>query len=168
MTTCRYLSFMLIVLWGLLLNFTAMADSRIAVLEFELKDLTLQPAPEEQQRLAMISQLMRSELAEQGFQIVPIASAVQSAADAGVGYLFDRPQTAAQLGAAHRADYIAIGRVHKPSFLFVYLKVRLVDVYTKQLIGDYVVELKGSREKLARRGVQHIVRQLQATLAKHS
>ena len=68
------------------------------------------------------------------------------------GYLFDHTEVAAQLGERSGVDWIAVGRVHKPSFLFAYLKVRLVNTRTRRVVGDFVVEVKGYLKKLTERG----------------
>ena len=138
------------------------ADTNIAVLDFELKDLTLLPGtPKEVKRTASIAPFLREALTENDdLQLVAIGSAAQSKANVAFGYLFDRPEVTAKLGEEYGADYVAVGRLHKASFLFVYLKVHLVDVKAKQLVGDYVVEIKGYLEKLARRGAASLAKQI--------
>ena len=46
----------------------------------------------------------------------------------GFGYLFDHHDLAAQLAKQYHADYVLVGRLHKPSFLFIYLMAHLIDV----------------------------------------
>jgi hypothetical protein len=142
------------------------ADTRIAVLDFELKDLTPLPnTPQELERTASVAPLLRRMLADKPhLVIVDIDAAAQTAADKGAGYLFDRPETAAELGAAADADYIVVGRLHKPSFLFAYLKAHLVDVKKKILVGDFVVEVKGAAEKVTAKGVESLAGKIYLTL----
>jgi hypothetical protein len=142
------------------------ASEGIAVLDFELKDLTLLPnSPQERQRTASIAPQLRQAIdLKKKYKLVAIDPAAQKSADAAFGYLFDHPEEAARLGQQHGADYIAVGRLHKPSFLFVYLLVHLVDVKTQRLAGDYVVEIKGDLEELTRRGVAHLADQIETTL----
>lgn len=95
----------------------ALAATRIAVLDFELKDLTLAPGiPAEIQRTASIKPLLEQELASAGYAIVPISAAAQQAANSGVGYLYDHADAAAVLGKQHAADYIVVGGCTNPAF----------------------------------------------------
>ncbi len=144
----------------------AAAETRLAVLDFELLDLTQLPAtPEELARTAATAPLLRDTLAEHGgLRVVDIPQTAQTAADHGVGYLFEQPTAAAALGREFGADYITVGRVHKPSHLFVYLKLRLVDVASERIVGDYVVELKGQGERLLAQGVQRLGRHIDTSL----
>jgi hypothetical protein len=146
----------------------AAESPRVAVLDFELVDLTLKPkTPEELQRTASIRALLEQSLAARGYRIGRVDSQAQQQADAGAGYLFDRSDEAARL-AGDRADWVIVGRLHKPSFLFAYLKAHVVDVKTGQLAGDLVVEVKGQQEKLTRRGVNSLAEQIDQTIKQTS
>ena len=146
--------------------FNSWAETRIAVLDFELKDLTLAPGiPAEIKRTASIKPLLEDQLKLAGYKIVTIDSDVQQRADSGQGYLFDHPDTAASLAVKVDADYVIIGRLHKPSFLFAYLMARLVKVQTGQLIGDYISEVKGPQQKLSVKGVESLTVKIDTTLA---
>jgi hypothetical protein len=143
------------------------AEVRIAILDFELKDLTgVMPVPaNEVERTASVAPLLRGTLAKKGgYQVVAIKGEEQLQADEGFGYLFDHPDEAAKLAARFGADLVAVGRVHKPSFLFAYLKVHLVDVKSQRLVGDYVVEVKGSARQVTERGTLVLARQIDETL----
>jgi phosphoserine aminotransferase len=136
----------------------AMAKPKIAVLDFELKDLTLKPGvPQELERTASVKPMLEEELKKSGYEIVTIPADAQVGATAGVGYLFDHHDTAAKLAQKYGADYVIVGRLHKPSFLFVYLMAHLVDVKQERLIADYSSEVKGSEKKLTRKGVESLV-----------
>ncbi len=138
---------------------------RIAVLDFELKDLTLAPGiPAEVSRTASIKPLLEQELKKSGYEIVDIASDDHRQADAGVGYLFDHHDSAANLGRKYGADYIIVGRLHKPSFLFIYLMAHLVDVSQAKLVGDYISEVKGGEKKLTLKGVESLAVKINRTL----
>src|SRR5690606_14428685 len=78
-----------------------------------------------------------------GITLVDISDEDKNAADKGAGYLFDHAKYAAELGLAHNADYILIGRVHKPSYLFSYLIVRVFDTHQKKLVKEFRSEMKG-------------------------
>ncbi|MGH8534654.1 MAG: DUF2380 domain-containing protein [Gammaproteobacteria bacterium] len=140
----------------------AFAQTRIAVLEFELHDLTLLPrTSEELERTASVAPLLRAALVKKGgYEAVTIAPDTQAKANAAFGYLFDHPEVAAELGARFGAEWVAIGRLHKPSFLFAYLKVHLVNVNSQRLSGDFVVEVKGYLKKLTERGVGRLAEQI--------
>ncbi|MGH8582715.1 MAG: DUF2380 domain-containing protein [Gammaproteobacteria bacterium] len=138
------------------------AAPAIAVLDFELNDLTLKPrTAEELARTASIAPLLRRALVgQQGYRVVSIDPAHYAAANAGFGYLFEHTDSAAALGRAHGAEWLVVGRVHKPSFLFVYLKARLIEVARERLAGDYSVEIKGDLSKLNARGAQRLAEQI--------
>ena len=134
----------------------------IAVLDFELNDLTLNPAiAEEQERTASIGPLLQQILESQhGFELVAIDSDTQLAADEGFGYLFDHHDVAAELGHEAASDWIVVGRVHKASFLFVYFKALVIDTRTHRLIADLTVEVKGPQKRLTIKGVETLARQI--------
>ncbi len=142
------------------------AGTRIAVLEFELNDLTLLPrVPEEVKRTASLGPLLRQALAEKdGYQLVLIDPRVQVEANTAFGYLFDHPEVTAVLGSKFGADWVVVGRVHKPSFLFVYLKAHLVDVKAQRLAGDFVVEIKGNLNRLNEEGIASLAEQIDQTI----
>lgn len=142
------------------------ASPRIAVLDFELKDMTLMPGvPAELARTASIKPLLETALKQAGYDIVDIGANAQRAATAGEGYLFDHPDAAAQLGSKHGVDYVLVGRLHKPSFLFFYLLAHLVDVRKEALAGDYQYEVKGGEKKLIARGVSELAEKINKSLA---
>jgi hypothetical protein len=157
---------------GVLLSLLALfsipvfAETRIAVLEFELNDLTAMPGtPAELKRTASVAPLLGAALIEKGsYGLTSIDPEAQTEADASFGYLFDHPELAAELGRQFETDWIAVGRVHKPSFLFAYLKVRLVNVKTQRIAGDYVVEIKGAGKKVVERGVASLANQIDQTI----
>lgn len=141
------------------------AETRIAVLDFELKDLTLAPnIPAEIARTANIKPLLEEEFKAAGYRIVQIAPDELKKAAAGPGYLFDHHDIAAALGKTADADYVVVGRLHKPSYLFVYLMAHLVDVKREKLMGDYLSEVKGGEKKLTQKGVESLAEKIKTTL----
>jgi hypothetical protein len=141
------------------------AQPRIAVLDFELMDMTLAPGiPAEISRTASIKPMLENELKKSGYEIVSINFDAQQQATAGVGYLFDHPDAAAQLAGKYGADYVLVGRLHKPSFLFFYLLGHLVDVKKQTLAGEYTYEVKGGEKKLVAKGVESLTEKITKTL----
>lgn len=146
-------------------NVSALAETRIAILEFELKDLTLAPRiPSEIERTASIKPLLEAELKKAGYVIVNIDPESQEFSNAGVGYLFDHNGVAAKLGKQFNADYVLVGRLHKPSFLFAYLMGHLIRVSDSELIGNYISEAKGPNKKLTIKAVESLTVKIDKTL----
>jgi hypothetical protein len=143
------------------------AETRIAVLDFELFDLTLEPGiPAEIERTVAIKPLLEAELKKAGYVVVPVNPQAQRHAENGVGYLFEHHDAAAALAKQAGADYILVGRLHKPSFLFVYLMGHLIRAADAHLIGDFISEVKGSDPKLTLKGVENLTVKIDAALDK--
>jgi len=132
-------------------------NSTIAVTDFELLDLTLKLSDpkkvaaidaQEQERIKMIDALMKEGIANtEGFTMVHVSAEDRQKADKGVGFLFDCAKCSASLGRDYNADYILIGRLHKPTYLFSYIIVRIFDVKANRLIKEYRTEAKGKPSK---------------------
>jgi len=141
------------------------AQTSIAVLDFELKDLTLKPGiPAEIERTSSIKPMLENELKKSGYRIVSISAESQQQAAAGVGYLLEHHDVAAELAGKYGADYVVVGRLHKPSFLFVYLMVHLIRADNGKLIGNYLTEIKGGEKKLTLKGVEDLAVKINETL----
>lgn len=139
----------------------AVEPGRIAVLDFELKDLTLDPGnAAEIERTASIRPMLEKALNDANQATVAVDSAAQSTSDRGVGYLFDHSDAAAALGRAVGAKWVVVGRVHKPSFLFVFLMARVVNAETGEQVADLVVEVKGPQKALTERGAKSLAGQI--------
>jgi hypothetical protein len=108
--------------------------------------------------------MLENELKKSGCQIVAIPIEAQRQATAGIGYLFDHHDVAAQLAQKYGTDYIIVGRLHKPSFLFVYLMAHLIQVNNSTLTQDYLTEIKGGEKKLTLKGVEDLAVKINATL----
>jgi hypothetical protein len=148
-----------------LLSLNALAETKIAILDFELKDLTMMPGiPSEIKRTAPIKPLLEAELKKANYVIINIDPAEQKRANSGVGYLFDHHDVAANLGRQFGADYVLVGRLHKPSFLFAYLMGHLIRVSDAKLIGNYVSEAKGPNKKLTIKTVESLTVKIDKTL----
>ncbi len=149
----------------LFLPLTASAAS-IAVLDFELNDLTLNPnLIEETERAATLRPLLVERLSDHhNITVIENPASARIEAEKGQGYLFDRPALAAKIGREVGVAWIISGRLHKASFLFVYLKAQLINTQTGQVAADFVVEIKGPQKKLTKKGIESLAQQISAAL----
>lgn len=134
------------------------AGNRIAILPFELNDITSLPNTQaELNRTASIKPLLEQAMKQaENYQIIDISKAEYQAENAGPGYLFRFHDIAAKLGEKYSADWIVVGQHSKPSFLFSYLMANLIDVKQGRLIARIEIELKGNHQKVTRRGVRKL------------
>lgn len=152
-------------IWLILLGTNAWAGPRIAVLAFELKDLTLAPGiPEELERTAAIKPQLETELKKLGHTIIDTDFEEQQQANAGTGYLFDHHDVAAKLGKQFGADFILVGKLHKPSFLFAYIMGHLIRVEDAMLMADYIFEAKGPNQFQTQKTVKTMARAIDKDL----
>ena len=142
------------------------AASRIAVLNFELNDITSLPnTPQEQLRTASISPLLEQAISATGnYEIIHINAAAQATANSSFGYLFRFNDLAAKLGEQYGADWIIVSQHSKPSFLFSYLMSHVINVKTQTLAASYDIELKGNHEKVTKRGVRSLANKIHALI----
>lgn len=158
-----------ITLWGLSLPGMPLAaadKARIAILEFELIDLTPLPGTQQElERTASLKSALEQALKQNyGYQPVAVDADLVHKADAGVGYLFDHHDLAAEVGRRLGADWVVVGRVHKPSFLFAYLMIHLVSVESGRLQKEIIVEVKGSMDKVTAKGVERLAEKIHSTI----
>lgn len=133
------------------------AETSIAILDFELNDVTLAPRiPAEIARTAGIKSLLEGELRKAGYKIISVDLNHQQEANGGFGYLFDHDDIAAELAKKAGADFVLVGRLHKPSFLFAYIMGHLVRTHDGHLVGNYISETKGGDKKLTLKGVESL------------
>lgn len=150
-----------------LLSLSVRANTRIAILDFELSDVTLAPGiAAEIERTASIKAMLEGELKKAGYIIIAIDLAAQHQANAGFGYLFNHNDIAAELARQAGADYVLVGRLHKPSFLFAYLMGHLIKASDGGLIENYVVETKGGERKLTLKAVETLTAKIDYNLEK--
>jgi hypothetical protein len=152
---------------AILFGASAGAETRIAVLNFELNDITSMPnTPAELKRTSTMAPLLMEALAQSGvYRIAAVDTDSQKAANAGFGYLFRFHDLAAQLGREQGADWILVGQHSKPSFLFSYLWVYLIDVKKQAAVARYDIELKGNHPRVTQHGIDALSAKIQATLA---
>lgn len=144
------------------------AASELVVMDFELNDLTLNPdTVAEEERVVTLKPLLDEELAKtHQLAVLEAPESMKAEAAKGQGYIFDRPEVAAKLAREVGADWVVSGRLHKASFLFVFLKAQLIDSQTGKIAADFVVELKGQQIKLTRRGVETLAQQINDAIEK--
>lgn len=142
------------------------ADPKIAVLNFELNDITSLPNTVlEQRRTESIRPLLEQTLTQKGnFDIISISADKQAPANAGFGYLFRHHDLAAKVGMQSGADWIVVGQHSKPSFLFSYLMAKLVQVKTGNLVTFFAIELKGNHAKVTQHGVEALADKIVKTV----
>ncbi len=121
-------------LCGLLVSSLAFAAEapnikpKIMVVEFELRDVSPIPnVAQEVERTLLIDTVIQQTLTEHGYDIVPACDALQKTYAQGNGYLYDRPEIAGKIGGDCGADYVLMGQTWKPSFLFVFPQIQVVD-----------------------------------------
>ena len=144
--------------------------ANVMVLNFELKDLTIYDNNQDElERTASLRPLLEQALVEVGqTQIVEFDSREQQQADIGVGYLYDRHDLVAEFGEQNSANWVVVGRVHKPSYLFVYLKAQLIDVANKSMAADLTVEMKGQQDKFIKKSVHRLAEQIKEAIDHYS
>jgi len=140
----------------------------VSVLEFHLHDLTLNPdTAAEEERVATLRPLLVSALSStHKLTVLDNPESAQVEAQKGQGYLFDRPKVAARIAREAGADWVVSGRLHKASFLFVYLKAQLIEASSGKIAADFVVEIKGPQKKLTAKGVDSLALQIVDALEK--
>jgi hypothetical protein len=107
---------------------TSPALPKIMVLDFDLRDVSALPdAPQEIERTALIDSVIKQTLTEHGYTLLKPCAELLQASKQAIGYLFDRPTLAARLGGEGGADYVLMGQAWKPSYLFTFPRVKLLD-----------------------------------------
>ncbi len=119
---------------------------KVIVLDFQLNDLTDLPnAPEELARIAYLTATYKHQLAVMGVEVLPANEKLESyLATQSATYLFDNVEHAAMLAAGSGADYLLIGVALKPTYLFVYPRILLIDIKTKNVLMAKASQLESS------------------------
>ena len=140
--------------------------ANVLVLDFELNDLTMHPnVKHEEKRVKTLRPLLTQNLKDElNYTIAALSQEHRDREDKGKGYIFDRPEVAARMARAAGADWVVSGRLHKASFLFVYLKAQLIDAQDGQIAADFVVEIKGWEPRLTKKGVDALALQIDESL----
>lgn len=119
---------------------------KVVVLAFELNDLTNLPnAPEELQRIELLSTKFKESLESKGVNVIPEGAKVKAEVEQhSPTYLYDNVDTAIELNKETGADYLVIGVALKPTYLFVYPRLILVDVKKRAVVMSKSAQLESS------------------------
>lgn len=119
---------------------------RVVVVDFQLNDLTDLPnAPEELKRISYLSSTFRQRLAESGVRIIEPGEQLKNEVSGNSPtYLFDRPEVAARLASDSGAEFVLIGVALKPTYLFVYPRLLMVDIRTGKVVMSKYAQLESS------------------------
>jgi hypothetical protein len=143
------------------------ANSQIAILNFELNDITSLPnTQKERKRTASIKPFLEQELQKIAkVDIIPVSAKKQRESNPGIGYLFRFHDLAAKLGKQHGAEWVIVGQHSKPSFLYSYLIAYVVNVKTEKAIARYDIELKGNHQKVTQRAAKRLAKNIVNAIA---
>lgn len=148
-------------------NHIAVAKEKIAILDFELNDITSLPnTPDELARTASIKPLLEQALSEsREYEIIHFDLKEQKLANAGFGYLFRFPDETVKLGKKLGADSVVVGQHSKPSFLESSLIVDVVKINSGRQIAEIVVDLKGNHVKVTERATKELAKRIKSSLS---
>lgn len=149
------------------MNQPVLANPSLAVLDFELNDITSLPdTPQELLRTASIRPLLEQALAGTGnYKLIHIDSGSYTQANPGPGYLFSHHDLAARLGQHYGVDYMIVGQHSKPSFLFSYLIADLIEVKSGKLISRFDIELKGNHGSVTQHGISKLTHKIMTAIS---
>ncbi len=118
----------------------------VMVLDFQLNDMTGLPnAPEELERINYLTFVYKQKLAMSGIHIIPVNEKLKTVIkNQSSTYLFDNVETAANLAAGCGANYLLINVALKPTYLFVYPRLLLIDIKTKKVVMAKAAQLESS------------------------
>lgn len=142
-----------------------------AVMPTSLNNLS--PEPDSRVDSAVIRLLTRSaqaRLAECGYPVVGADSAAETTSQSP-SYLFEHADVAAAWGAAHRADWVLVGRLNRIGTWEADWEIRVVSVSERRAVDTRSIELKGFATdsaltaRLAKRGAAWIVDQVTQSVA---
>lgn len=136
----------------------AAAPLRVAVLDFELVDTSLEGASRgvdkaETQRLVLVSAKLRELLAASGkYQVVDVAPAAAKIADAGLIHGCNGCDT--EIAASLGAERVFTGTIQKISTLILVLTINERDVATGRDVQIATAQIRGDTDQSWTRGVE--------------
>ncbi len=157
-----------IVLIGIAFSASVNAATRVAILNFELMDMTLLPnIPTEITRTASMKPLLEKAIKNIGdYEIIQINTNEIAHANAGISYLYKHHDIAASLGKQSGIDWVIVAQHSKPSFLYSYIKAKLIDVKTSNLLAQFYIELKGTHRKVTEHGIKSLAKKITRKIGK--
>jgi hypothetical protein len=138
------------ILFCLFAMFTSVAfaapSAKVMVIDFPLNDLTDLPnPPEEIARISYFNNSFKQKLSDEGIEVIPVNDQIKATLGVqSATYLFDHTDIAASMAEGSGADYIIIGVAMKPTYLFVYPRLLLVDIKSKRKVFTAYVQMEGS------------------------
>ena len=122
------------------------AGSKVMALDFQLNDLTDLPnAPEELARIEYLSSTFKQKLVDNGVELVPVNDRLKAEmSNQSPTYLFDQIELASKLAEGSGADYLLIAVALKPTYLFVYPRILLVDIKAQKVVMARASQLESS------------------------
>lgn len=138
-------SILLIGMLGLALPAMA-TEAKVMALDFQLNDLTDLPnAPEELARISYLTETFKQKLTENGVSLIAVNKELQAELKVNSAtYFFDHVKVAAEMAKGSGADYLIIAVALKPTYLFVYPRVLMVDMKTQKVVLSKVTQLESS------------------------
>ncbi len=135
---------------------------RVAVFDFELIDTSLEgetsgQRPDEQQRLRLISDLLRQKLSESGRYVVLDQEAVADRV-ADAGYLHGCNGCEASIALDLGADLAIIGTVQKVSNLILNINIYMSDAASGKRLRAMSADIRGNTDTSWSRGLSYLVR----------
>ena len=158
-----------LLLIGIAFSVSLNAAPKVAILNFELMDMTLLPnIPTEISRTASMKPLLEKAIKNLGdYEIIQINTKEIEHANAGVSYLYKYHDIPASLGKQSGIDWIIVAQHSKPSFLYSYIKVKLIHVKTSTLSAHYKIELKGTHRKVTEHGIKSLAKKITNKIGKN-
>jgi len=130
------------------LTTAAYAESKpkVMALDFQLNDLTDLPnAPQELERIAYLSTIYKQKLADDGIELVPVVERLKvDMTNQSPTYLYEHIEYAAEAAKDSGAEYLLIGVALKPTYLFVYPRILLVDIKQQKVVMSKAAQLESS------------------------
>lgn len=141
-----HLSLLLMILFTPLVSIAAENSPKVVVIAFQLDDKTELPnAAEELKRVELLSTTFINHLIRKEVTTVSPSEKVQDELNKhSPSYLFENVETALDLNRDAQADYLIIGVAFKPTYLFVYPRLLMVDTRTSKVVMSKYAQLESS------------------------
>lgn len=139
-------SLLLILLFTPIATMAAENSPKVVVIAFQLEDKTELPnAAEELERVQLLSATFKNHLIKKEVTTVSPSEKVQVEINKhSPSYLFENVETALDLNRDAQADYLIIGIAFKPTYLFVYPRLLMVDTRTRKVVMSKYAQLECS------------------------